>query len=207
MRLGGWLRRLAALALYRPEVCACTILHTNDTCILMRAFLLKCNLWNYNAVSRRNSARSFGLKCPHGSWVGTCRYRILSSAANNWLDFRARYSTPVRRVTRTHHRSVLGIILRWHKLLLGEGIWNHVFTWGHVTWGRCCEFTARWPFVLELYLHLLVWWQFIIDVLRGDHHGLDHLLMLMWRCGTVVAGIDGSWIWGWRLILWRGRVQ
>lgn len=96
------------------------------------------------------------------------------------------------------HHDMLSIALLC-KLLLWKSVGDHIFTWWHhntnVTRCSCGKFTSRRTFMLELYLHLLVRREFIVYVLRWNHHCLNHLLLLMRGSGSIVGRVDGSWIW------------
>jgi hypothetical protein len=206
MRLRVWLRWLTTLTLNGSEISTSTVLQANSGrihVILMWTLFLKSYFWNNNAITRSDSTGSFRLKGSHSSWIGSCWYGILSTSADYWFNFRARYPTPVSRMAWAHYDMLCIALLC--QLLLWKSVWNHVFSiWGHdattVTWRSSGKFTSWWPFVLKLNLHLLVGRELVVNVLRRYHHCLDHLLLVMRRCGSIIGGVDWPWIWSWWLL-------
>ena len=149
----------------------------------MRTLFLERHLRNDDAVARRYRARPFRFEGTHSCRVGTCRYGIGGTVvAYHGFHFGAGNAPPVGRMARTHHH-VLRIVLR-SQLLLRKGVRriDRVFP---VSRSGCREFTPRRSFMLKLNLHLLVGRKFIIDILRGYHHSLDHLLLVRWRRSVV----------------------
>jgi hypothetical protein len=214
VRLRVWLRRLTTLALNGPEISSNTILQADSGCIhviLMWTLFLESNFRNNNSITRSDSAGSFGLESSYSSRISSCWNRILSTSSDHWFYLRARYPSPIRRMAWAHYDMLCIALLCY--LLLWKSVWNHIFSLRDhnpttITWCGRGKFTSRWPFVFKLNLHLLVGRELTVNVLRWYHHCLDHLLLLMRWCGSIIWGVNWSWIWSWWLMTsFRIRIQ